>query len=68
MVYYKHRNWQAAQNLKRALEELGIVNVKDFMHRFLVSITKEADLIIIDKIHNLLLSTLRDYITPIEKV
>jgi len=58
MMYFRHKDQQAAKRLKKALGELGILRVKEFMYRFLVSYTKQADLIVIDKIYNILLSTL----------
>ena len=58
MVYYPQSIQQRLLVQRRIHEELGIVNIKNFMNRFLVSYTKQLDSILLDKIHNIILSTL----------
>ena len=58
MLYHPRKNQFNSLPLRKLLSELGTIDVKEFMNKFLVSSVSNVDNIILDKIYNMLISTL----------
>ncbi len=60
LFYYPNGSQNIPQTLRDLLDDLQINDISTFMHKFLVTSFSQDDLIILNKIHSALLSTLGD--------
>ena len=54
MLYHPRKNQFNSLPLRKLLSDLGTIDVKEFMNKFLVSSVSNVDNIILDKIYNIL--------------